>query len=159
MPDGREVMAGVLRLLVARALTFILIPVSLFVAGGTALSRAAAKTAIEIVPGAKTISPEEKAMIADPARGSEHGIILVDEAIRDESTGTETNLFRHVRAKIFSNEGRRLGDIEIEKDRDRGLLKKWWGFTLLPDGTVLETSRAISKSRSWPAVAAGRTWR
>ena len=83
-------MVGAPRHLVARALAFILIPTSLFVAGVPALAWAAAKTAIEIVPGAKTISPEEKAMTADPARGSEHGTILVDESVRDESTGTET---------------------------------------------------------------------
>ena len=140
-------MSGVLRLLVARTPTFILLTAALSVAGAPVPAWAAAKTAIEIVPGAKSISPEENAMTADPARGSQHGTILVDESVRDESTGTETNLFRHVRAKIFSNEGRRLGDIEIEHVRDRGLLKKWWGFTLLPDGTVLETKQSDLKEQ------------
>ncbi len=93
------------------------------------------------------MSPEEKAMAADPAHGSQHGVILVDESVRDESQGTETNLFRHVRAKIFSNEGRHLGDIEIEHDRERGILKKWWGYTLLPDGTVQESKQSDLKEQ------------
>lgn len=117
----------------------------LFLAVGPIL--AAEKTAIEIVPGAKTMSPEEKAMVADPARGSQHGIILVDESVRDESQGSETNLSRHVRAKIFSNEGRRLGDIEIDHDREHGILKRWWGYTLLPDGTVLELKQGDLKEQ------------
>ena len=121
-----------------RALAPILTLASLLLAGSPALARDTEKTTIEILPGPKIMSPEEIALSPDPARGSQHGIILVDESVRDESSGTETNLFRHVRAKIFSNDGRSLGDIEIEHDRDRGLLKKWWGFTLLPDGTVME---------------------
>src|SRR2546425_10611505 len=128
-------MSGALRLFVARALTLVLMP-------SPPLALAAENTAIEIVPGAKTMSPEEKAMAADPTHGSQHGIILVDEAVRDESSGTETNLSRHVRVKIFSNEGRHLGDIEIEHDRERGLLKKWWGYTLLPDGTVQDAKQS-----------------
>jgi len=130
--------SGTLRSFVACALAFILVPSPLFLTADPTLAVAAEKTTIEIVPGARTMSPAEKAMAADPAQGSQHGIILVDESVRDESAGTETNLFRHVRAKIFSNEGRRLGDIEIDHDQERGSLKKWWGYTLLPDGTVQE---------------------
>src|SRR2546426_10599755 len=60
--DGRGIVSGVLRLLVARAPTFILLTAALSVAGAPAPARAAEKTAIEIVPGAKTISPEERTM-------------------------------------------------------------------------------------------------
>ncbi len=149
-------MSGAPRVFVVRALTLILVPSALFIAVGPGLVLAAEKTAIEIVPGAKTMSPEEKAMAADPARGSQHGIILVDESVRDESSGTETNLFRHVRAKIFSNEGRRLGDIEINHDREHGLLKKWWGYTLSPDGTVQESKQGDLKEQELAKSRSGR---
>src|SRR5436309_7101145 len=141
-------MFGARRVLVELALAIVLMPSPLLFAADT--------TAIEIVPGAKTMSAEEKAMAADPAKGSQHGIILVDESVRDESPGTETNLFRHVRAKIFSNEGRRLGDIEIEHDKETGLLKKWWGYTLLPDGTVLESKQSDLKEQEMAKSRGGR---
>ena len=123
------------------ALRVLLVPAMLLLPLGPSSGLAASRTAIEIVPGAKSMSAEEKAMAPDPARGSQHGIILVNESIRDETGGTETVLVRHVRAKIFSSEGRRLGDISIRHDRETGLLKKWWGFTVTPDGTVLEVKQ------------------
>ena len=103
-----------------------------------AFSAAAPGTAIEIGPGPKAMTAEEKALAADPSKGAQHGIILVDETVRMETRGTETDGIHHVRAKIFCNEARSLADIEIDFDRDRGVLKKWWGTTILPDGTVLE---------------------
>src|SRR5262245_26268404 len=131
-------MAPTLRPFVARLSLLVVASTGLVPWPDPSLALAADKTAIEIVAGPKSMSPEEKAMAPDPARGSQHGIILVDESVRDESPGTESNIFRHVRAKIFSSEGRKLGDISIEHDRESGLLKKWWGFTVSPDGTVLE---------------------
>ncbi|MCI0656604.1 MAG: DUF3857 domain-containing protein [Acidobacteria bacterium] len=110
-------------------------------------SYAAEKTELQIVPGARTMSPEEKALVPDPALGSQHGVLLVDETVRDESAGTESNVSHHIRAKIFSNEARSLGDIEIPFDREDGLLKKWWGFVLLPDGAVLELKQAALREQ------------
>jgi hypothetical protein len=117
--------------------------IPVFLAGGLALC--AEKTVIQIVPGPKVMTAEEKALVPDPARGAEHGIVLVDETVRDEYQGTESNVTRHIRAKIFSNEARNLADIEIPFNRDLGLLKKWWGVTLLPDGTALETTQTDLK--------------
>jgi len=108
---------------------------------------AAEKTELQIVPGARTMSPEEKALAPDPALGSQHGILLMDETVRDETVGTDSYVSRHVRAKIFSNEARSLGDIEIPFDRESGSLKKWWGFVLLPDGAVLELKQADLKEQ------------
>src|SRR6266478_6610584 len=141
-------MFGARRVLVELALAIVLMPCPLLLAADT--------TTIEIVPGAKTMSAEEKTLAADPAKGSQHGAILVDESVRDESPGTETNLFRHVRAKIFSNEGRRLGDIEINHDREHGILKQWWGYTLLPDGTVRETKQSDLKEQELAKGRGGR---
>jgi len=132
------------RLLARVTIKGILVFTSLLTAG-TTLS--AEKTAIQIGPGPRGMTAEEKALVPDPARGSQHGIILVDETVRDESPGTESNVIRHVRAKIFSNEARSLADIEIPFDRERGLLKKWWGSTLLPDGTVLEVKQTDLKEQ------------
>ncbi|MCI0567759.1 MAG: DUF3857 domain-containing protein [Acidobacteria bacterium] len=110
-------------------------------------SYAAEKTELQIVPGAKAMSAEEKALAPDPALGTQHGILLVDETLRDESTGTESNVSRHIRAKIFSNEARSLGDIEIPFNSENGILKKWWGTTILPDGTVLELKQGDLKQQ------------
>jgi uncharacterized protein DUF3857 len=115
--------------------------------GTATLMPSADKTDIQIAPGPKAMTPEEKALAPDPARGSQHGIILMDETLRDESTGTESNVSRHFRAKIFSNEARSLGDIEIPFNSQNGILKKWWGMTLLPDGTVRELNQADLKEQ------------
>ncbi len=138
-------MQPTLRRLLARVwLPFVLlIPVLV----ATKISRAADSTAIQIVPGPRSMSAEEKALGPDPSQGSQHGIILVDETIRDESAGADSNVFRHVRAKIFSNEARTLGDVEIPFNRTRGVLKKWWGTTLLPDGTLLEVKQSDLKEQ------------
>jgi hypothetical protein len=82
------------------------------------------------------MSEEEKAIQADPAAGIEHAVILVEETFRDEDLGAAMETTFHVRAKILSNEGRDLANIEIPITRHDSTLRKWWGRTILPDGTV-----------------------
>jgi hypothetical protein len=55
----------------------------------------------------------------------------------DES-GAFSVLQSHVRAKILSNEGRDLGNVEIPLRDEGSKLVKWWGRTIHPDGTVDE---------------------
>jgi hypothetical protein len=97
---------------------------------------AADKTAVEIAPGPRVMSAEEKALQPDPAHGSEHGLVLTEETSRDESAGTDTLLSFHLRAKIFTAEARSLADVELPYGSERSGLKKWWGVTIQPDGTV-----------------------
>src|SRR5258706_2312326 len=134
----------------------ILMTAALILAPNGGPAGAADKTAIEIVLGPKSMSGEERGMVPDPAHGSQHGIILVDESVRDESSGTETSTYRHVGAKIFSNEGRRLGDISIEHNKETGLLKKWWGFAVSPDGTVAELKQGELKEQELAKTRGGR---
>ncbi len=103
------------------------------------------KTVIEIGPGPRTMSEAEKALAPAAAAGSQHGVILVDETDRDDSGGADYQISRHFRAKVFSNQARGLADVEIPVDRERGVLKKWWGWTLLPDGTVRELKQGELK--------------
>ncbi|MEE9230833.1 MAG: DUF3857 domain-containing protein [Acidobacteriota bacterium] len=94
---------------------------------------------IRIEPGPITISDEERSIVADPENGIEHGIILVEETKLDDTSSTSyIRLTYHVRAKILSNEGRDLANVVIPFNSKTGYLKRWWGRTLLPDGTVLE---------------------
>jgi len=87
-----------------------------------------------------SMTDEEKSLQADPAKGSEHGIILAMESERDERESGQTFVSMRVRAKIFSNEGRDLGNVEIPITR-KSVLQDFWGWTLLPDGTVLELKK------------------
>jgi hypothetical protein len=95
---------------------------------------------MEIKPGPSTISAAEAAVVADPATGSQHGVILVQETVRNENIGSSGvyEISHHMRAKILSPEGRGLADVEIPGLRSDSDLKSWWGKTILPDGTVLE---------------------
>ncbi len=132
---------------------------SLVVATVTALVLAPAgaapkKTDIVIEPGPAQMTEAERALAPDPAGGAEHAIILSLDVERDDRRGTGYEKGVHLRAKIHSNEGRGLADVEIPIT-DTGKLKQWWGRTILPDGTVLELAESDLK-RQTAARAEGR---
>ncbi|HKQ62077.1 MAG TPA: DUF3857 domain-containing protein [Candidatus Polarisedimenticolaceae bacterium] len=101
----------------------------------------AADTRIDIQPGPTTLSDEERAIQVDPAKGIVHGVILVDETQLNDNYGVESRLEFHRRAKILSNEARRLADVEIVLESG-DTLEAAWGRTLLADGRVLEVPDA-----------------
>ncbi len=117
------------------------------------LAALAARDTFKIVPGPTVMSDEEKAIQPDPARGAEHGVILVEEIDRNDNMSRWTDIAFHQRAKILSNEGRHLADITIPYDVEIDRLTEWWGRTILPDGQVLEipkdalTSQTVLKTR------------
>lgn len=104
--------------------------------------RAKTKTDIRIAPGPAVVSPAEAAIAPDPGRGAEHAVILIEETECDENLGLMRETSFHLRAKILSNEGRDLANVEIPYVARDGTLKQWWGRTLLPDGRVLELREA-----------------
>lgn len=114
---------------------------------------APASTELRIVPGPTAMSEEEKGIAPDPASGSEQGIVLADETEIEDDLASYTKVSHHVRAKILSNEGRDLADVVVPYNRKTGYLKKWWGRTLLPDGTLLElreedlSAQTVAKAR------------
>jgi len=111
------------------------------------LPASARKTDLKIAPGPAEMTAEEKAISADAAAGTEHGVILLEETDRTESfTGCKT--VYHLRAKILSNEGRSLADVAIPIVADDGELKDWWARTILPDGGVLELPRTKLEQQS-----------
>ncbi len=93
-------------------------------------------TRIEVYEGPSTISPEEAAITADPAAGVEHAVILVEEAILDDNEGAIAEFTYHRRAKILSNEGRGLADLQMPVTYGLTSIKTFWAKTILPDGTV-----------------------
>ncbi|HEX5043640.1 MAG TPA: DUF3857 domain-containing protein [Candidatus Polarisedimenticolaceae bacterium] len=101
----------------------------------------AAPTSLKIVPGPTVQSEAERALTADPARGIEHAVILLEERIVDEWRGTDGTEFVHVRAKILSNEGRDLANVAIRWQAGTDTLAEWWGRTILPDGRVFELKK------------------
>lgn len=99
---------------------------------------ATSKTDIRIGPGPTTMSAEEQSLLPNPATGEQHAVILVEEMERDENRGTQGETTFHVRAKILSNEGRDLANIELPYVARYGTLARWWGRTLLPNGALHE---------------------
>ena len=108
-----------------------------------------------IAAGPTSISAEEAGIQADLAAGAQHGVILVEEGIRDESGGKFVFSY-HLRAKILSPEGRKLGDLEIPVGKGRSALKTWWGRTILPDGRVLELPESALTEKTLAKSAKGR---
>lgn len=96
----------------------------------------AASNKVRIDPGPEAITDEERAIVADPASGIEHAVILVDETQQNDAYGAASELQRHLRAKILSNEARELADVQILLAPDEKLTG-WWGFVVQPGGQVL----------------------
>ena len=92
----------------------------------------------EVAPGPTTISAEEAALGSDPGAAGSHAIILLEEADIDERQVTEREMRYHLRAKILTNEGRGLADIEIPYVQGTGKIREWWARTLLPGGGILD---------------------
>jgi len=88
-------------------------------------------------PGAKSSSEAERAIEADPNAGAEHGVYLVHETHADDAYGSSGRFRRHIRAKILSNEARDIANVEIFLGPG-SKLSGWWGWTILPDGSVIE---------------------
>ena len=116
----------------------------------------AEKTEIAINPGLPAMTPEEAAIVADPAAGTQHAVVLLEETDRDEARGTGYVLTYHLRAKVLSPEGRALGDVEIPVSSPTEL-KKWWGRTILPDGKVLELTEAELSRQAVAKTSLGKT--
>ena len=96
------------------------------------------RTDLRVEPGPQVISAEERAIEPDPSSGAEHAVILLEETDRIEDELRDSRTSYHVRAKILSNEGRDLANVEIPYMARDGVLRRWWGRTILPDGTVRE---------------------
>jgi hypothetical protein len=101
----------------------------------------AADTGWIVEPGPSVISDEERAIERDVDSGIVHGVILVSETQADDAYGATSELRHHVRAKVLSNEGRAIADVEILLRVDEKITS-WWGKTLLPGGEVLELDDA-----------------
>ncbi|HEX4825439.1 MAG TPA: DUF3857 domain-containing protein [Candidatus Polarisedimenticolaceae bacterium] len=93
------------------------------------------ETRIDIVPGARVISDAERAIQADPAKGLQHGIVLLEEWQLNDDYGTAAKIEFHLRAKVLSNEGRDLANVEIVLEPDMSL-DDWWARAIAPDGRV-----------------------
>src|SRR5262245_13674834 len=101
-------------------------------------ANAEARQKSDVVPGPIAMTPEEAALQADPGTTPPHAIVLVEEADIYEWQGTEREMRYHLRAKILTNEGRGLADIEVPYVEGTGKIREWWARTLLPGGGVLE---------------------
>ena len=123
---------------------------------GTTALAAGKDTEKPIEPGPSSITAEEAAIQADPSGGAQHGVILVEEALRDERGGRFVFSY-HLRAKILSGEGRKLADLEIPIGKKRSALKSWWGRTILPDGRVLELPESALTEQTVVKWAKGRS--
>jgi len=94
------------------------------------------KSGRAIGPGPTTLADGERAIVADAAAGTEDAVILVEETEVNEDLDGDVETLFHRRAKILSNEGRELANVELPIGQAK--LKQWWGRVLCPDGIVRE---------------------
>ncbi len=97
----------------------------------------AKETSSTIRSGARSISAAEAAITFDVLTRSEHAVILIDETENLERSRPKNNeVSYHRRIKILASDARGLADIEIPFSRKQ--ISRWWGFTIQPDGELLE---------------------
>jgi hypothetical protein len=85
----------------------------------------------------RPVSPEELQMTGDPNAPGAPAIILYREVYRDD-TGRTSHEDNYVRIKIFTEEGRKSGDIEIPYEKEGGDIVDIHARTIKPDGTIVE---------------------
>ena len=112
-----------------------------FLSGAPVFAGGAKAAVTDVAPGPSSMSDEEKAIVADPNAGAQHGVILVEQTDLDESGQKYKRYSYHLRAKILSSEGRDLADLVLPLDPNEGDLVEWWGRTILPDGRTLELGK------------------
>ncbi len=87
------------------------------------------------------INPEELKMAADPAHPAD-AIILYHEETADDMTH---HRYVYKRVKIFTERGKRYGDVAIEYDGSIGGISDIKGRTITPDGTITQfTGKAFN---------------
>jgi hypothetical protein len=114
-----------------------LLPALIACALGAALA-AQGPTWRRIEPGPPVISEEEKRIDAASDPEGRGAVILLEETEQDDSEPYYPKRAYHLRAKVLSNEGRDLANIEIPYRTKDAYLHRWWARTILPDGSVLE---------------------
>lgn len=121
---------------------------SVFVFATSTVLAKRAKNKLDIEPGPTTMSLAEKAIVAEPDKGIEHAVILVEESSRDDTFGSGYRLAYHLRAKILSNEARDLGDITVPLVEELGTLSKFWAVVIKPDGTMQKFGKGLLKRQT-----------
>jgi hypothetical protein len=81
------------------------------------------------------VSPADLAMKDAPGNPGVHAIILFKEVSGDDNEDMESN---YVRIKIFTEEGRKYGDVEIPYRKDVGEVVGLEARTIRPDGSTVK---------------------
>lgn len=98
---------------------------------GVAAYRVRSSSADEWLP----ISPEELKMTSDPAAPGAPAIILYRQVDRDDSNTHVPHEYNYVREKIFTEEGRKYGDVEIPFVKGDSDIVNIRARTVRPDGS------------------------
>lgn len=96
------------------------------------------------------ITPEDLALKDNPAAPGAKAMILYRSIERDDTMGSETE---YVRVKVFTEEGKQYGDVELPVfDRATYNLESVRGRTIHPDGSIVPFSGQVYEK----VVAQGR---
>jgi len=111
----------------------------LFLCTLAVLALAAGYTAIRtaVADEWQPISPEELKMTSLPEAPGAPAIILYRQVDRDDSNYRIPHEYNYVRAKIFTEEGRKYADAEIPYAKDQANIVNVRARTIHPDGTIV----------------------
>jgi hypothetical protein len=101
------------------------------------------------------ISPEELALKDDPQHPGAHAMILYREVITNDDKSSETHF---VRLKIFTEQGRKYGNLEINYFKERFNIKDLEIRRISPDGTAVPFTgqvldKVVARSRRGTSMA------
>lgn len=88
----------------------------------------------------KPVAPDELSMKDNPKQPGAHAMIL---ELTDSEDDTEGTSFVYERVKIFTDEGKKYGDIEIPYIKGRFAISDIKARTIHPDGTVIPFSGQV----------------
>lgn len=114
-------------------------------------------SAVSSATGFRPVDPSELKLASEPAAAGAPAIILYREVYRDDS-GRTAHEDDYYRIKIFTEEGRKYGDIEIPFFTDMGSITGIHARTISPDGTITDFdgkvyTKAIVKARGLKYLA------
>ncbi len=95
----------------------------------------AAPAAAQMKGGWLPITPEEISLKEVSGAPGAHAVVLYRERLTDDHESFETNYYR---IKIFSEEGKKHGDVEILYLKDTESVKDIKARTIRPDGSVVD---------------------
>ncbi len=114
--------------------------------------------AVSTASAFRPVNPEELKMTSEPMAPGAPAVILYREFVRDDTHPLIAHEDSYYRIKIFTEEGRKYGDVEVPFFTSMGNITGLRARTIKPDGTIVDFdgkvfTKVITRSRGEKILA------